>query len=85
MQQSLGFGTVLDVAYVGNVARYMLQRRSLNAIPYGERFKPGSIDTTTTNRSPLPDNFLRANPGYADTRLMRIASNLQLPFDANPD
>jgi hypothetical protein len=75
VQQSLGFGTVLDVAYVGNVARYMLQRRSLNAIPYGERFKPGSVDVTTPNRSPLPDNFLRANPGYADIVYGEFASN----------
>ncbi len=71
IQQNLGFGTVLDVAYVGNVGRRLLQRRSLNALPYGTRFLPSSIDATTG--SPLPDNFLRPNPGYADIQYIEMA------------
>jgi hypothetical protein len=71
IQQNLGFGTVLDVAYVGNVGRRLLQRRSLNALPYGTRFLPASIDPTTG--SPLPDNFLRPNPGYADIQYIEMA------------
>ncbi len=72
VQQDIGFGTVLDVAYVGNVGRHLLQRRSLNSIPYGTRFLPSSIDST--NGSPLPDNFLRPNPGYADILFAEFAS-----------
>jgi hypothetical protein len=72
VQQDIGFGTVLDVAYVGNVGRHLLQRRSLNALPYGTRFQTSSIDTTTG--SPLPDNFLRPNPGYADILYAEFAS-----------
>jgi hypothetical protein len=30
VQQNLGFGTVLDVSYVGSVGRHLMQRRSLN-------------------------------------------------------
>jgi hypothetical protein len=71
IQQNVGFGTVLDVAYVGNVGRNLMQRRSLNALPYGTRFQPSSIDTTTN--SPLPDNFLRPNPGYADIQYIELA------------
>lgn len=71
IQQNVGFGTVLDVAYVGNVGRHLLQRRSLNALPYGTRFLPSSIDSTTG--SPLPDNFLRPLPGYADIQYIEMA------------
>ncbi|MBZ2184077.1 MAG: carboxypeptidase regulatory-like domain-containing protein [Bryobacter sp.] len=71
IQQNVGFGTVLDVAYVGNVGRRLMQRRSLNALPYGTRFQASSIDPTTG--SPLADNFLRPLPGYADVLYIELA------------
>jgi hypothetical protein len=71
IQQNVGFGAVLDVAYVGNVGRHLLQRRSLNALPYGTRFLPSSADPTST--SPLPDNFLRPLTGYADIQYIEMA------------
>lgn len=71
IQQNVGFGAVLDVAYVGNVGRHLLQRRSLNALPYGTRFLPSSADPTSNN--PLPDNFLRPLPGYADIQYIEMA------------
>jgi len=71
-QQNVGWGVVLDSAYVGSVARHLLQRRSLNAIPYGTRFLASSLDTTTN--SPLPDNFLRTLPGYADIQYIEMSS-----------
>ncbi|MDZ7639303.1 MAG: hypothetical protein U5J83_13800 [Bryobacterales bacterium] len=74
IQQNVGGGMVLDVAYVGNVGRYLLQRRSLNALPYGTRFLPGNVDPTRGN-APLPDNFLRTNRGYADIQYIEFASN----------
>jgi hypothetical protein len=74
VQQNIGLGTVLDAAYVGSVGRHLLQRRSLNAIPYGTRFLPSSIDSTTGN-TPLPDNFLRTLPGYSDIQYIEMASN----------
>ena len=72
IQQNIGFGMVLDVAYVGNVGRHLLHRRSLNAIPYGTRFLASSKDPTTGN--PLPDNFLRPYQGYADIQYLEFAS-----------
>jgi hypothetical protein len=72
IQQNVGFGTVLDVAYVGNVGRRLLQRRSLNALNYGTRFLPSSLDATANN-APLPDNFLRPLPGYADIQYIELA------------
>jgi hypothetical protein len=56
IQQDIGFNTVLDVAYVGSLARHLLQRRSINSVAYGQRFQPASIDPTvaggTTKRLP---------------------------------
>jgi hypothetical protein len=74
LQQNIGWGTVLDTAYVGSVGRRLLQRRSLNAVPYGTRFLASSIDPTT-GTTPLPDNFLRPLPGYADIQYIEMASS----------
>jgi len=74
IQQNVGLGLVLDVAYVGNVGRHLMQRRSLNALPYGTRLRPDSIDPSTGNTA-LPDNFLRPIPGYQDIQYIEFASN----------
>jgi hypothetical protein len=76
VQRDIGFNTVLDVAYVGSLARHLLQRLSLNAVPYGTRFLPASIDRTVAGgATPLPDNFLRPIPGYADIQLIETGGN----------
>jgi hypothetical protein len=76
VQRDIGFNTVLDVAYVGSLARHLLQRLSLNAVPYGIRFLPSSIDKTVSGgTTPLPDNFLRPIKGYADIQLIETGGN----------
>ena len=65
IQQNIGFGTVLDVAYVGNVQRHLLISRNLNAVPYGANFDVANRDTTVAT-GPLQANFLRPLPGYLD-------------------
>lgn len=72
LQRDLGGGVVFDAAYVGNVGRHLLHRRSLNATPYGTNFLPSSIDPTT-NR-PLPVNFLRPIRGFGDIQYAEFAS-----------
>ena len=74
IQRDIGLGTVLDVAYVGSVARHLLQRRNLNALPYGTNFLPSSIDSTLTGNLPLPSNFLRPIRGYGDISYIEFAS-----------
>jgi hypothetical protein len=59
----LGWGTILDVAYVGVLSRHMLAELPLNTLPYGVRFLPSSLDAS--NGKALPDNFLRPIVGYA--------------------
>ena len=63
VQRSIGFDTVLDVAYVGTLGRHVWMNQNLNTLPYGTRFLASSLDPTT-NR-PLSDTFLAPYPGYA--------------------
>ena len=56
VQREVGFATVIDVAFVGNLGRHLLQSVNLNTLPYGQRFLPSSQDPTTGK--PLPDSFL---------------------------
>jgi hypothetical protein len=64
IQHNVGFGTVLDVRYVGTLVRNLTVQRNINLLPFGTRFLPSSLDPTT-NR-PLPDNFLRPYPGFGN-------------------
>jgi hypothetical protein len=73
IQQSIGFGTVLDVAYVGNTQKHLLDTRNLNAVPYGTNFLPSSIDPTLTGNRPLNPNFLRPVIGFQDINYLEFA------------
>ncbi len=76
VQRDIGWNTVVDVAYVGSLARHLLQRLSLNSVNYGARFLPANIDRTVAGgTTPLPDNFLRPIPGYGDIQLIETGGN----------
>ncbi len=64
-QRDLGAGLLLDLAYVGNVARHLSQERNLNLVPYGARFLPENADPANPS-TPLPDNFFRPYPGLGN-------------------
>ena len=74
IQRDIGFGIVLDVAYVGDVGRHLLQTRNLNASPYGTNFLASSQDPTNPGH-PLPANFLRPYLGYGDIVYYEFAGN----------
>jgi hypothetical protein len=74
VQRDIGFKTSLDVAYVGSVARHLLQRRQLNAFPYGTNFQGQVIDPTVGD-IPLPPNFLRPIRGYGNIGYVEFASS----------
>ncbi len=57
IQREIGFNSVVDVSYVGSLARHLIIQRNINSIPMYAHFDPANIDPTT--KSPLPDNFLR--------------------------
>lgn len=46
VQRDVGFNTVLDVAYVGTLARHLFQARALNATPYNYLFTRDAQDPT---------------------------------------
>jgi len=62
IQQNIGFGTMVDVSYVGAQSRHLLQRTNLNSVPFGTDFLPSSIDPTT--KKALSTNFLEPYAGY---------------------
>jgi len=65
VQRDIGWNTVVDAAYVGSQSRNLLQTQNLNLVPYGARFAAANQDATRPG-SPLPDNFFRPIPGYAN-------------------
>ena len=73
VQQDVGFGTVVDVAYVGNAGRHLEWVRDLNVIPAGTNFKPESIDRT--NNKPFARQFLVPHTGYNDVSLREWAAS----------
>jgi hypothetical protein len=73
VQRDLGFGTILDVAYVGSLARHLSWTRNLNSIPFGRDFAAANQDPTTGR--PLTANLLRPIPGYADILSFENASS----------
>jgi hypothetical protein len=66
VQREVGFGTVLDAAYVGSLGRNLLFVKNINAIPMYARFDPANADITTSSRGPLQDNFLRPYLGLGN-------------------
>lgn len=68
IQRDIGFGTVLDVAYVGSNTHHNTQNWDFNVLPAGWRFRPENRDTTnaasTTASNALPDNLLRPYMGF---------------------
>lgn len=63
IQRNIGFDTIVDVSYVGSLARHLSWQRSLQDVPLGARFDPANADPTNP-KVPLPDAFLRPIVGY---------------------
>lgn len=64
IQRAVGFQTVLDLAYVGNLGRHLGQTYEGNALAPGARFVSAAANQDPNNPGkPLSDNFLRAYTG----------------------
>lgn len=63
IQQALPVRMLLDVAYVGNVGRHLMQSIDPNVVPYGARFLTQNQDPSSPGR-PYSDTFLRPYLGY---------------------
>jgi len=70
IQRDIGFGTVLDVAYVGSNTHHNYQSYNFNTLAAGARFLPQNRDNTVAataaNPGALPDIFLRPINGFGD-------------------
>ncbi len=71
IQQDLGHGLLLDLAYAGNTQKHLLDTRNINAVPYGANFLPQNRDPTTGKA--LNSNFLRPYIGYGDINYLEFA------------
>jgi len=67
VQRELGFRSVIDVSYVGSLARHLIIQRNINSISMYAQFDPKNIDSTTN--SPLPDNYLRPYLGMGNINM----------------
>jgi Carboxypeptidase regulatory-like domain/TonB-dependent Receptor Plug Domain len=68
VQRDLGFKTVLEVSYVGSLARHLGQRININDIPDGAKLGTNNISPVTGSR--LNDEFLRPYRGFGDINLV---------------
>lgn len=90
VQQDVGFGTVVGVGYVGNLANHLTGQSNINEVPYGAEYllqnqnptastqcKQGQIINVNCTPSPLPDNFFRPYAGYGSItyRQTNLTSN----------
>lgn len=69
VQRDIGFGTLLDVGYVGSLGRHLYWRRDINPIAMGANFDPRNFDSTQPGR-PLPPAFLRPIQGYNNINMI---------------
>jgi hypothetical protein len=74
VQQDIGHGTVVDVAYVGALGRHLLERYNLNSTQLGANYQPQNLDSTNSNKV-LPSQFLRPYQGYADIYYYGFGAN----------
>jgi hypothetical protein len=65
VQRDIGWGTVVDVAYVGSLQRHLQQSRNINRVAGGAQFLPQNQDPTRPGFA-LPDDFFRPYPGYGN-------------------
>jgi hypothetical protein len=63
VQRAVGFQTVVDVAYVGNLGRHLGQTFEANPLSPGARFISQDAKQDPTSSKPLADNFLRPYTG----------------------
>lgn len=81
IQQKIGFGTVLETAYVFNLSHHLSIRRQLNAVPMFAEYNPANnnpnVDYLPANTSgkALNDNYFRPLPGLGALREIDYAGN----------
>lgn len=65
VQRNVGWGTVVEAAYVASLGRHLLWQRNLNPVPLGANFQAANADPTVKG-AVLPPAFLRSITGFQD-------------------
>jgi hypothetical protein len=66
IQQIVGAGVVLDVAYVGTFGRHLTNYTPINEVPYGAEFQ---FANQSAAGGTLSDNFFRPFPGFGSVNM----------------
>ena len=74
IQRDIGFGTVVEAAYVASLGRHLIYVRNINPIPMYARFDPANIDPTTG--SPLASVFLRPYRGLGTINMRGFGATI---------
>src|SRR5262252_8390274 len=80
VQRDVGFGVVVDVAYVGSQSRHLQQARNINQIPYGVNFTRAAQDPTRFPGGVVPACDTTISQPYKDAGLCFDGSKA-LPAD----
>ena len=81
IQQKVGFGTVLETAYVFNLSKHIPVARQLNAVPMFSQYDPANYNPNVAYLPPntvgkaLPDNYFRPLPGLGALRTVDFSGN----------
>jgi hypothetical protein len=81
IQQKVGFGTVLETAYVFNLSKHIWQSRQLNAVPLFSEYNPANNNPTVdylpanTSGKALNDNYFRPLPGLGALTYNDLSGN----------
>jgi hypothetical protein len=81
IQQKVGFGTVLEAAYVMSLSKHLPIARQLNAVPMYSEYNPANNNPNVaylppnTSGKALNDNYFRPLPGLGALRTVDYAGN----------
>lgn len=74
VQRDIGYGVVVDIAYVGTQGRHLSQRRNINAIPYLTTFQASAQDKT---------KFANGNVAAGETGLQKEYANAGFKYSGS--
>ncbi|MBO0721527.1 MAG: carboxypeptidase regulatory-like domain-containing protein, partial [Blastocatellia bacterium] len=80
VQHNLGWGTAIDVAYVGTLGRHLVRQYNLNAIPYGTTFTAAAQDATLYAGGIVPSLQPNLPSAYSQAGL-NFTGQMALPVD----
>lgn len=79
VQRNIGWGTAVDISYVGNVARHLVRQRNLNAVPYFTAFRAAAQDPTRfaggvvpASEPGLPTAYSQAGFGFTGVNALPV-------------